>query len=318
LPFFPTLSGRRHYRNLKWAGWQFYLFSHLKLYLVLYRYLWGTILLLVFPLFAFSQAGTLPVAARYLGVFGYSARQVDVFATRYNPAALAGVTRSAAGAYGERRFMLEDLNLFEGTVGLATRSGTFGLNAQYFGFDLQNQTAFSLSYGRRVAKVVDVGASFYYHQFSQAGIYGNATAITGSIGLLMHLGNNVHAGLSAYNPFRAAWNNDKEARLPSRYGFGLGIDASEKVFVGTEIIKEENLPVDVQAAVHYSFLPQFFIRGGIATQNASFFTGIGFKLPAFRIDLAASYRQQLGWTPGVLLLANFGKSREEKEKATGE
>jgi hypothetical protein len=256
-----------------------------------------------------AQAVSLPVSARYLGVFAYSEKQSDVFTARVNSASLAGLTQSSVGVYGEKRYGLQDLNLFNGAIGLVTRSGTIGVNASYFGFDQQNQTQLSLSYGRKVAKVVDVGASFHYLQLSQAGIYGSASAITGSFSLLMHVGNRVQVGANAYNPFRSSWGNNKEEYIPSRYSFGIGMDVSDNIFIGTEINKEENLPVDVQAAIHYSFLPQFFVRGGIATQTSNFFAALGFQLPAFRIDIAASYHQQLGWSPGLLFIARFGKQK---------
>ncbi len=269
----------------------------------------GIFFLLSMPFLAKAQPVTMPVAARYLGVFAYSEKQADVFAARGNVASLAGLTQSAAGVYGEKRFGLQDLNVFNAAFGLVTSSGTFGVNAGFFGFSQQNQTQLSVSYGRKIAKVVDVGASFHYLQLSQAGIYGSASAITGSIGLLMHVGNRVQVGANAYNPFGSSWNNKKEEFIPSRYSFGMGMDVSDNIFIGTEIIKEENLPVDVQAGIHYSFLPQFFIRGGIATQTANYFAALGFQLPAFRIDLAASYHQQLGWSPGLLLIARFGKKK---------
>lgn len=256
-----------------------------------------------------AQAVSLPVAARYLGVFAYSEKQVDVFATRINAAGLARQTQSSAGIYGEKRFGLQDISLFDGAVGLVTRSGTFGVNVHYFGFDQQNQSQLSFSYGRKISKAVDVGASFHYLQLSQAGVYGNASAITGSAGILLHVGNRVVVGANAYNPFQTTWNQDKESYIPSRYSFGLGMDVSDKIFIGTEINKEENLPVDVQAGIHYAFLPQFFVRGGVATQTANYFAALGFQVPAFRIDIAASYHQQLGWSPGILFIARFGKQK---------
>jgi len=273
-------------------------------------------LLLTIQKAVIAQSVSLPVAARYLGVFAYSEKQADVFAARVNAASLAGLTQSAVGVYGENRFGLQDLNMFNGAIGLVTHSGTFGVNASYFGFDQQNQTQLSLSYGRKIAKVVDVGASFHYLQLSQAGIYGSASAITGSVGILMHVGNRVQVGANAYNPFRTSWSNNKEEFIPSRYSFGIGMDVSDKIFIGTEINKEENLPVDVQAGIHYSFLPQFFVRGGIATQTSNYFAALGFQLPAFRIDIAASYHQQLGWSPGILLVARFGKQKNATTSST--
>lgn len=259
--------------------------------------------------FIHAQSIALPASARYLGVFAYSDKQADIFSSRVNPAALAALPQSSAGAYAERRFMLQELNLFNGAVGLNTGSGNFGVHASYFGFAQQNQSQLSLSYGRRITKSVDIGASFHYLQLSQSGIYGNANALTGSVGMLFHLANRVHIGVNAYNPIRAEWSKDEQERIPSRYSMGAGIDVSDKLFTGVEIIKEENQPVDVQAAIHYAFLPQFFVRGGVATQTSNYFAAVGFQLPAFRIDISGSYHQQLGWSPGILLLAKFGKNK---------
>ncbi|HSR40418.1 MAG TPA: hypothetical protein VLL95_16025, partial [Phnomibacter sp.] len=115
------------------------------------------------------------------------------------------------------------------------------------------------------------------------------------------------------NPFRATWGKDATERLPSRYSFGMGMDVSEKLFTGIDLIKEENQKADIQAGFHYSFLPQFFVRAGFATLITNYFFAFGFKMPAFRIDLSGSYHPQLGWSPGILLLAQFGKAKDEKE-----
>lgn len=247
------------------------------------------------------------MAARYLAMGAYSANQVDVYATRANPASLAQLGQASAAVYGERRFMLEGLNLYAASVGLPTKSGTFGVNATYFGSSLSNQSQFSLAYGRKVAARVDVGAAFHFHQISQAGIYGKASAITGSVGMLLHLTDKIHAGVNVYNPIRATYGKDKLERLPSQYSFGMGFEASDKLFVTGELVKEEGQSVNVNAGFQYQFVKQFFIRAGIATQTTNYFMGLGFRLKDFRLDVASSYHPQLGFSPGLMLLYAFGK-----------
>ncbi len=273
------------------------------------RSIFPCILLLCIVAKSKSQAVTQPISARYLAVNAYSVNQADVYGARINPAAHAILPQSQVAVYSEHRYMLDNLNLYTFSLGINTHSGNFGVHGGYFGFAEQNQTQLSLSYGRKVSKVLDLGASFHYQQICQSGIYGSASAITGTLGMLLHLGDKVVAGLSAYNPFRAAWGKESEERLPSQYRFGLGYDASEKLFLGAEIVKEENQPVDVQAAIHYAFLKEFFVRAGIATQTSNAFAALGFKFEKFRIDLSASYHPQLGWSPGVLLLAQLGKTK---------
>jgi hypothetical protein len=261
--------------------------------------------------YGLAQAITQPVGARYPTLGAYSTQVVDVFSTRNNVAAMASLKQSAAGAYGERRYMLDDLNLFAASGALLTRSGNFGLHAGYAGGNGLSQTQFTLNYGRKINRLVDVGAGFHYLQLTQPSFYGNAAAITASFGVMLHLTDKVHTGFSAYNPLRSAWSGDKDARLPARYGFGFGFDASDKLFLGAVLIMEESQPVDVQLGLQYAIIPQLFFRGGFATQNSSYYVGLGWQLSGFRVDIATSYHQQLGFSPGVLLLANFGKRKTE-------
>lgn len=255
-----------------------------------------------------------PAAARYLALGAYSTHNVDVYATRSNPASLSQLTQASIAIYGEKRFLLEDLNLYTASFALPTKSGTFAFHGTYFGSSLSNQSQMTLAYGRKITDKIDVGASFHYHQISQAGIYGKASAITGSVGFLLHLTDKIHAGLNVYNPIRAAYGRDKLEQLPSQYSFGVGFDASDKLFATTELVKEENQNLNVNVGFQYQFIRQFFIRAGIATQTTNYFLGLGFRLKDFRLDIATSYHPQLGFTPGLLLLYVFGKKAVESKE----
>jgi hypothetical protein len=264
-----------------------------------------------------SQAVLQPVSARYLAFGAYSSSNVDIYATRTNAASLAQLQQSAVAVYGERRFMLEDLNYYSGSIGIPTKSGTFALHGSYFGFDLSNQTQLSLAYGRKINNKIDIGAAFHYNHLGQAGIYGSASAVTGSVGILLHLTDKIHAGINAYNPIRVAYKKDEaqEERLASQYSFGFGYDASEKLYLSAELVKEEGQNINVNAGFQYQFVKQFFIRAGIATQTTNYFFGLGFRLKDFRMDLSSSYHPQLGWSPGLLLMYHFGKKKTDSPEA---
>ncbi len=273
-----------------------------------------TIVLLIFVSQGLAQVAVQPVAARYLTLGTYSQKFNDVFGAKANAASLSTLKQNGIGVYGEKRFMLDQLNMYSLSSAFRTNSGTFGLSGSYFGFVESNQTQLSLSYGRKVAKTVDIGASFHYHTISQSGIYGSSSAITGSLGMLLHLSEKITAGVNVYNPFRAQWSKvADEERLPSRYTLGMGYDASDKFYLTAELEKEEGQEVNVNLAVHYQFIPQLFIRGGIASLTSSYFAGLGMQLSRFRFDIASSFHPQLGVSPGVVLLYNFGKKESENQ-----
>lgn len=261
-----------------------------------------------------GQVTVQPVAARYLSLGAYSTQFNDVFGANTNAAALGGLTNGGIGVYGERRFNLEQLNMYSLSAALPTGGGTFGLQGNYYGFSQSNQTMLSLAYGRKIVETVEIGASFHYHTISQAGIYGSSSAITGSLGMLFHLGEKITAGVNAYNPFGAGWSKGGGERLPARYTFGMGFDASEKFFVAAELEKEESQPVNVNLGLHYQMIDQLFVRGGISTQTSAYYAGLGLQLSGFRLDLAMSFHQQLGVSPGLLLLYHFGKNKVENQQ----
>jgi hypothetical protein len=264
--------------------------------------------------FGKAQTTLQPMGARYLTLGAYTQNGLDVYAAQANAASLAGLKQSGVSTYAERRFGLDNMNLYTFSGAIVTGSGTFGLQGAYFGFAESNQTQMTLAYGRKISKTIEVGGSFHYHNISQSGIYGNSTAITGSASLRMKLSDKITAGLNLFNPVRATWSKTTDERLPVRYTVGLGYDASDKFLITTELEKEEGQNLNVNLGFQYSILPQLFFRGGIATQTSNYFGGIGLNLKDFRIDIATSYHPQLGLTPGVLLLLNLGKQKQENQK----
>jgi hypothetical protein len=213
---------------------------------------------------------------------------------------------ASAGVYGERRFMLNELSLYQLAIAVPTNSGNFGFKAGYFGFSDYNESQMGLAYARKLGNKVDVGVQFNYNGIQVSG-YGNSSAINFEIGTVFHLTDRLNAGVHAYNPVGGRYGKDSEEKLASIYTVGLGYEASDKFFVSAEIEKEENQTVSVNAGMQYKFLPQFMIRAGIATNTSVLYGGASLFLKTFRLDVAASYHPQLGVTPGLLLIYDFKK-----------
>ena len=250
-----------------------------------------------------------PIAAGYTRLGAYSLNHVDVFSFTANQASLAQLKNTAAAVYGERRFLLSELNSYTAAFGLPTSSGNFGLKAGYYGFSDYNETQLGLAYGRRLSKKIDVGAQFNYNGIRIAG-YGNASAISFELGSIMHLTDQLHAGFHVSNPVGGKFGKDQQEKLSSVYTIGLGYDVSEKFFISAEIEKEEDQPVNVNAGIQYKFIPQLLARAGISSATSSAWIGLGLTIKLFRIDVTASYHPQLGVTPGLLLLFNMNKSEK--------
>jgi hypothetical protein len=254
------------------------------------------------------QAQTLrrPVAAPYIGLGAYSLHHADVFSFTSNQAALAQLKNVSAGVYGERRFLLSELNNYTAAIGLPTASGNFGLKAGYSGFSDYNETQLGLAYGRKLGSKIDVGVQFNYNGIQVAG-YGNASAISFDIGTILHLTDKLNAGVHVSNPVGGKFGKDQQEKLASVYAVGFGYEASDKFFISAEIEKEEDQPVNVNAGLQYKFLPQLLTRVGMSSATSAAWLGLGLNIKSFRVDITASYHPQLGITPGILFLFNLDK-----------
>ena len=247
-----------------------------------------------------------PVAAVYTGLGAYSNNHIDVFSFSNNQASLAQMKNASVGAYGERRFMLNELSLYQLAIAVPTTSGNFGVHAGYFGFSDYNESQMGLAYARKLGSKVDIGVQFNYNDIRASG-YGNSSAINFEIGTVFHLTDKLNAGVHAYNPVGGKFGKNSNEKLASVYTIGLGYEASSKFLMSAEIEKEENQPVSINAGMQYKFLPQFMIRAGIVTNTSVLYGGASLFLNTFRLDVVASYHPKLGVTPGLLLIYDFKK-----------
>ncbi|HUS00108.1 MAG TPA: hypothetical protein VMY77_00190, partial [Chitinophagaceae bacterium] len=79
----------------------------------------------------------------------------------------------------------------------------------------------------------------------------------------------------------------------------------------TEIIKEEDQPVNVDVGIQYNFMKQFFVRAGTSTETTNSYVGAGISWKSFLLDITGGYHPQLGFTPGLLLIVNINNRDEE-------
>lgn len=253
---------------------------------------------------AVGQSLRQPVSAIYLGLGAYSTHQEDVFSFVNNQAALAQTKTAAAGVYGERRFLLAATSMYSAAISLPSSRGNFGMNLAYAGFKNFNEHQLGLAYARSLGPTVDIGLQFNYYGY-RIPAYNNASTVTVEMGALLHVTDYLNVGIHVYNPIGGKMVKTGE-QLAAVYKMGLGYDVSELLFVGTELVKQENTPVNLNAGVQYQFEKQFFARMGIATATASTYGGVGICWNNMRLDISGSYHPQLGWSPGLLLIVHAG------------
>jgi hypothetical protein len=257
-----------------------------------------------------AQVVRQPLSLRYAGLGAYSKKFSDILSSTSNQASLAQLESAGFGVYGERRFMLDDLSAYTTVIAVPTSSGTIGFQGDYFGSVASNESQLGLLYARKITEQLDVGVKFNYHSVRIPG-YGNAAAVNFEAGIIVHLTEKFHTGIHVYNPTSSKLGKTNDERLPSIYRIGVGYEASEKVFLSIELVKQEKQEVSVNAGLQYNLHEKVFLRAGMATLTNNSYAGVGLQLGFARIQLNTAYHPQLGFTPGLLLLLNFKTSVKE-------
>jgi len=253
-----------------------------------------------------------PECDAYTGMGAYSSGQGDLFSPAANPASLAGLRQGAAGIYGERRFLVEELTYYALSTAMRTSSGNFSLNGGYFGFSSYNETVLGLAYARPMGSKIAAGLRFNYYGWRIDG-YGSVFAAGFDAGLLIHLSPRLHSGMSVSNPVGGKFGGRKDENLPSVYRLGWGFDASPLLHLSAEIVKEDRHAADLRAGLIYKPLPALVTRFGLSASAGSIWGGIGFLKKGIRIDLLAKTHPQLGWSPGIMLQFSPEGKRNEGE-----
>jgi len=266
---------------------------------------------LMFFLFFLMQAGVTqslrqPISAVYLGLGAYSTKHSDVFSFVNNQASLAQAKYASAGVYGERRYLLEATSLYTAAIAIPSKMGNFGVNLKYAGFKNYNENQVGLAYARSLGPKVDIGVQFNYYGY-RVPSYSNANTVNFEIGAMIHLTDQLNMGIHVYNPVGGKFSKTDE-KLTAAYTIGLGYDVSESFFLCAEVVKEEDYPVNVNAGIQYQFAAQFFARAGISSVTSAAYAGVGISWGNLRLDVSGSYHPQLGLSPGLLLIINFGRT----------
>ncbi|MCO6496052.1 MAG: hypothetical protein J5I50_00165 [Chitinophagaceae bacterium] len=239
----------------------------------------------------------------------YSLQHSDVFSFTNNTAALAFSKTFSAGAMAETRYMLKETNYYSGVAAIPTELGNFGVEAGYFGYKNFNEYQIGLAYARSLGNNFSVGARFNYYSY-RVPSYQQGSTITFQVGAIAKVSDQLTAGIEVYNPVGGYISKSEDEKLASNYRLGIGYEPTENVIVSATVEKEENQDINITAGVFYQFDNRFFARAGVQTLSKTPFGAAGIAFNDLRLDLSVSYHQQLGFSPGIMVIYQPSKSRK--------
>lgn len=247
---------------------------------------------------AFAQNGASPAAgARSAAMGGANVTFTDVSSALTNQAGLAGLSEFSVMVAAEQRFLLTELRSFSAIAAYPTRSGTFGLTLNYFGFEGYNEQRIGLAYGRKLFDQLYFGGQVLALS-TRIPEYGSQTNLTFEAGLISPLSKTFHIGFHVFSPVRVQLLEDEY--LPTILKIGAMYLPSQKLRISGAIEKDILHPASVRVGIEYLPAEALAFRIGMATEPALLSFGAGFNLGnGLIIDIASSYHQVLGFTPSA-------------------
>lgn len=240
----------------------------------------------------------------------YSKNFQDAFSIISNPGSLARLNSLTAGVYGERKFMLSETGLYTAIITVPGATGNFALQTDYFGYSDYNESQVGIAYGLPLNEHIGVAAKFNYCHL-RIPSYLSASAVNFKIGTVVHINDQLHTGISVYNPLNSNLGKNTGDKIASVYKAGIGYEISSSFFTQLEVISETGTPANIHIAIQYKPIEQLWLKAGVFTGTSSGFCGIGFLYRQLRIDFSTAFHQQLGMSPGLRLL--YQRVQSEKK-----
>ncbi len=266
------------------------------------RYL--ALLLLMIPTLLQAQlGGTAAAGSRGLAMGDASVTFNDINSLFANEAGLAQLKNPGLLAFAEQRFFISELRSLNAGVAYPTKSGVFGLQVSSFGFEDYREQRIGLAYARQLSSKLDIGASFQYYVW-QITEYGNLGVPSFQLGLQAKLAPVLRLGVHLANPIGQEIVEGEN--LPTVFRLGLAYLPTKQLQLHAEVEKDIDFEARVKMGLEYHISDPLFIRVGIQTNPSFFSFGLGYVIQKnIKIDIAANYHQQLGFSPGFTIIGQF-------------
>ena len=274
------------------------------------------LLLLIFCPF-FSFAGNFPhsIGARSSGMGGFGVGLAELWSVENNPAGLAFYNKTAFGAYYERNFLAKEMSYkaFAGSLPLSKIN--LGISAGQFGYPLFNDNKIGISLAKLLSPKIALGVQLNYSYLKIAEGYGSHAALSGNIGIMAKVTEQLHLATTIINPTKVEVAEELEERRPTIIRMGLAYHFSEIVLFGAEVAKNMDENTSVHAGLEYHPLDLLYLRAGISTGPTVSTFGFGLLLDNFQLDFSSTFHSTLGFSPQISLLFQLDK---QKKKGNGQ
>jgi hypothetical protein len=253
-----------------------------------------TLITLISPyVVASAQSVPTTIGARANSIGNTSSCISDEWSLFNNIGGLSKVTSSTTGFTYEARPSLIGANRMAFVFATPIKLGVAGLGLFRFGDNVYSEQIITTGYSNSFG-LASLGVKVNYIQYRAEG-FGNKGLLSFSAGGVARLTPKLSIGVHIINvnQQKISGADDKEY-LPTTLIAGVGIKASDKVFIVAEIEKDLSYAANAKAGIEYQPHKKIAFRTGFNTKPSAYYFGLGFKPGKFSFDYSFRYEPNLG------------------------
>jgi hypothetical protein len=258
-----------------------------------------------------TAQGWMPQGAISAGLGNSSVTLVDLFAFHHNPGALGFLEKGGGAVSYESRYLLRELQTQGFSLAQPIQTGVISLGGQFYGYETFRTNRVGAGYALKLANNISAGVQLNYMSLRLDPSYGVKHTVSGEIGMLARIGEDVSVGFSAFNIGRARLSEFKDDRFSTLLRLGTSYQLTEELLVLIELEQEVSFNTRLRGGIEYNYNERFYFRAGAQGAPVEFSFGAGYRWGLIQLDLASHYHQLLGWTPSANLIVNFQKKSTE-------
>ena len=247
----------------------------------------------------------LPVGATQAALAGGGMCISDLWSVSSNQAALTGLKNPEVGVFVAQPFMVKELSRTAFAAALPQKWGVVAVSYNRQGYKLYRDSKLGLAYARSFGPRFSAALQLNYLSVFIGENYGSRGTIAAEASLMAELTPRLKLGFHLFNPTKAGMADYNNEKVPTIGKLGLGYTISAKLHALIEVEKDLNNKPVVRAGVEYFPVKFLYIRAGVSSNPSLNAAGFGLQWKKVKLDMAASFHPQLGYTPNLGLLYSF-------------
>jgi hypothetical protein len=255
-----------------------------------------------------GQSTTTLMGSRAFGLGRTSSCLNDEWSILNNVGGLANIEQPMAAFAQEINPSLVSFSRTAATIAFPISYGVTGLSLFRLGDDLYSEQIISFGFANTFG-ITSIGVKLNYVQYRVDG-FGRKGMLTINAGGITKLTKKIMIGTYITNINQPKLSNTDREHLPTIVTAGLGIKASETIFITTEIEKDLDFDPTWKTGMEYSFNKKFKARTGFNINPNAFFAGCGFISIKLKLDYAFQYSPSLGNSHHVSIGYSFKRRKE--------